>query len=213
MKLDELRIIVLNERETGRLSEMPPDLYEKVREHLQGLQEQVYACRDPLSDQAQTLMEEVAAMRETIRDIFRIRSRKVLSLAALQTESHIADRDEIRKMLPAEREMYDGIARVIEAARQGMVAGVAPRIEGDTAAVPAGTAAGTEIPAAADTGCGPVEPLPVRLVRILQEIDPFVGIDGRIYALRKEDVVTLPARNADVLVERNIALNITPGTL
>jgi DNA replication factor GINS len=50
-------------------------------------------------------------------------------------------------------------------------------------------------------------------VRILQEIDPFVGIDGRIYALRKEDVVTLPARNADVLVERNIALNITPGTL
>jgi len=208
MKLDELRLIVLNERETGRLSEMPLDLYGKVYEHLKGLQEQVYACRDPLSDQAQTLMEEVAAMRETIRDIFRIRSRKVLSLAALQTESHIADRDEIRKMLPAEREMYDGIARVINAARQGMVAEVAPRIEAEVVE-PAGTA----VPAAADSGCGPVEPLPIRLVRILQEIDPFVGIDGRVYALRKEDVVTLPARNADVLVERNIALNITPGTL
>jgi DNA replication factor GINS len=208
MKLDDLRIIVLNERETGRLSEMPPDLYDVVRDHLKGLQEQVYACRDPLSDQAQTLMEEVAAMRETIRDIFRIRSRKVLSLAALQAESHIADRDEIRKMLPAEREMYDGIARVIDAARQGMVAEAPPRTEIETAA-PAGTGA----PAAADPGCGPVEPLPVRLVRILQEIDPFVGIDGRVYALRKEDVVTLPARNADVLVERNIALNITPGTL
>jgi len=208
MKLDELRIIVLNERETGRLSEMSPDLYEKVRGHLKGLQEQVYACRDPLSDPAQTLMEEVAAMRETIRDIFRIRSRKVLSLAALQTESHIADRDEIRKMLPAEREMYDEIARVIDAARQEMVAEVGPRAEGEVA-----TAAGTQVPAAADPGCGPVEPLPVRLVRILREIDPFVGMDGRIYALRKEDVVTLPARNADVLVERNIALNITPGTL
>jgi DNA replication factor GINS len=208
MKLDDLRIIVLNERETGRLSEMPPDLYDVVRDHLKGLQEQVYACRDPLSDQAQTLMEEVAAMRETIRDIFRIRSRKVLSLAALQAESHIADRDEIRKMLPAEREMYDGIARVIDTARQGMVAEAPPRTETETAA-PAGTGA----PAAADPGCGPVEPLPVRLVRILQEIDPFVGIDGRVYALRKEDVVTLPARNADVLVERNIALNITPGTL
>ncbi len=111
-------------------------------------------------------------------------------------------------MLPAEREMYDGIARVIDAARQGMVAEVVPRPEAE-AAVPAGT----EAPAAADPGCGPVEPLPVRLVRILREIDPFVGIDGRVYALRKEDVVTLPARNADVLVERNIALNITPGTL
>jgi DNA replication factor GINS len=208
MKLDDLRLIVLNERETGRLSEIPADLYGKVGEHLKGLQEQVYACRDPLSDQAQTLMEEVAAMRETIRDIFRIRSRKVLSLAALQTESHIADRDELRKMLPAEREMYDGIARVIEAARHGMVSGMPPRGEGE-APVPAGA----EIPAAADAGCGPVEPLPVRLVRVLQEIDPFVGMDGRVYALRKEDVVTLPARNADVLVERNIALNITPGTL
>ncbi|MDD1656810.1 MAG: hypothetical protein LUO87_05490 [Methanomicrobiales archaeon] len=208
MKLDELRLIVLNERETGRLSEMPPDLYDKVRDHLKGLQEQVYACRDPLSDQAQTLMEEVAAMRETIRDIFRIRSRKVLSLAALQTESRIADRDEIRKMLPVERQMYDEIAQVIDAARHGMVAEVAPRVEGEASA-----AAGAEVPAAADAGCGPVEPPPVRLVRILQAIDPFVGMDGRVYALRKEDVVTLPARNADVLVERNIALNITPGTL
>jgi len=211
MKLDELRLIVLNERETGRLSEMPPDLYEKVRDHLKGLQEQVYACRDPLSDQAQTLMEEVASMRETIRDIFRIRSRKVLSLAALQTESRITDRDEIRKMLPAEREMYDEIAQVIEGARHGMVAEVVPRAEGEAAAAGAGT--GAEVPATADAGCGPAEPLRVRLVRILQEIDPFVGMDGRIYALRKEDVVTLPARNADVLVERNIALNITPGTL
>jgi DNA replication factor GINS len=208
MKLDELRLIVLNERETGRLSEMPMDLYEKVGEHLKGLQEQVYACRDPLSDPAQTLMEEVAAMRETIRDIFRIRSRKVLSLAALQTESHIADRDELRKMLPAEREMYDEIARVIETARHGMVSGMPLRAESESPAD-----AGAEVPAVADAGCGPVEPAPVVLVRILQKIDPFVGMDGRIYALRKEDVVTLPARNADVLVERNIALNITPGTL
>jgi DNA replication factor GINS len=208
MKLDELRLIVLNERETGRLSEMPMDLYGKVGEHLKGLQEQVYACRDPLSDQAQTLMEEVAAMRETIRDIFRIRSRKVLSLAALQTESHIADRDELRKMLPAEREMYDEIAKVIETARHGMVSGMLPRAESESPAD-----AGAEVTAGADAGCGPVEATPQRLVRILQEIDPFVGMDGRIYALRKEDVVTLPARNADVLVERNIALNITPGTL
>jgi len=35
-----------------------------------------------------------------------------------------------------------------------------------------------------------------------------MGVDGRIYDLRREDIVTLPARNADVLCERNIVLKI-----
>jgi DNA replication factor GINS len=50
------------------------------------------------------------------------------------------------------------------------------------------------------------------LVRLLTNVDPFMGVDGRIYHLGKEDVATLPARNAEVLCERNIALNIMLGT-
>jgi DNA replication factor GINS len=42
-------------------------------------------------------------------------------------------------------------------------------------------------------------------------MEPFMGVDGRIYALRQEDLVTLPERNAEVLCERNIVLNINPG--
>jgi len=33
-------------------------------------------------------------------------------------------------------------------------------------------------------------------------------VDGRIYTLSKGDIVTLPERNAAVLYERNIVLNI-----
>jgi DNA replication factor GINS len=42
-------------------------------------------------------------------------------------------------------------------------------------------------------------------------MDPFMGVDGRIYHLLQEDIVTLPQRNAEVLCERNIVLNINPG--
>jgi DNA replication factor GINS len=70
-----------------------------------------------------------------------------------------------------------------------------------------------------DTGTPPVSapaqhkahlPLthPCVLVRALEDMDSFMGVDGRIYTLSKGDIVTLPERNAAVLSERNIVLNI-----
>ena len=49
---------------------------------------------------------------------------------------------------------------------------------------------------------------PCVLVRALEDMDSFMGVDGRIYTLSKGDIVTLPERNAAVLSERNIVLNI-----
>ena len=49
---------------------------------------------------------------------------------------------------------------------------------------------------------------PCVLVRVLEDMESFMGIDGRIYTLSKGDIVTLPERNAAVLSERNIVLNI-----
>jgi DNA replication factor GINS len=36
-------------------------------------------------------------------------------------------------------------------------------------------------------------------------MEPFMGVDGRIYHLKAEDVVTLPSKNAGVLIDRNMA--------
>jgi DNA replication factor GINS len=49
---------------------------------------------------------------------------------------------------------------------------------------------------------------PCVLVRALEDMESFMGVDGRIYSLSKGDIVTLPERNAAVLSERNIVLNI-----
>jgi DNA replication factor GINS len=49
---------------------------------------------------------------------------------------------------------------------------------------------------------------PCVLVRVLEDMESFMGIDGRIYTLSKGDILTLPERNAAVLSERNIVLNI-----
>ena len=50
---------------------------------------------------------------------------------------------------------------------------------------------------------------PYMLVRVLQDMDTFMGVDGRSYSLAKGDIVTLPKRNASVLSDRNIVIGIT----
>lgn len=209
MPLDDLRIIILSERESGRLSEVPATLYEGIRGHLATLQERVYGCSDPLSDEAQALIEEVKAVREISRDIFRIRSRKILSLALVLVEAEATDRDELKKMLPEEREMFDGIVREL-ARGKAALSGTAPRLAPPAGAPPAG-----EAPPA---GALPMAALPPEeamvLVRVLSDMEPFMGVDGRIYHLKAEDLVTLPEKNAGVLVDRNIAMDVIgpPGS-
>jgi DNA replication factor GINS len=200
--LDDLRIIVLNERESGRLSEVPPTLYEDVRGRLTSLQDQVYRCSDPLSDEAQTLIEEVKAVREIVRDIFRIRSRKILSLALVQVEADATDRDELKKMLPGERGMFDGILRELRMGKAAL-SGTVPR---EVAPGIAAAAGDTPAPCAPSPARPPEEVMV--LVRILADLEPFMGVDGRVYSLKAEDVVTLPGKNAGVLIDRNMAQDV-----
>jgi len=203
--IDDLRIIILSERESGRLSEVPPTLYAEVRGHLSSLQERVYRCSDPLSDEAQNLIEEVKAMREIIRDIFRIRSRKILSLALVQLEAEATDKDELKKMLPEEREMFDGIVRELGKGK----AALSVQVPAGCPSIPTAAEAGGESVAACapPEAAGPTGEAMV-LVRILSDMEPFMGVDGRTYRLKAEDVVTLPPKNAEVLIDRNIAVGV-----
>jgi len=204
--LDDLRIIVLSERESGRLSEVPPSLYENIRSRLATLQGEVYRCSDPLSDEAQTLIEEVKAMREIARDLFRYRSRKILSLAFVQVEAGATDREELKKMLPGEREMFDGILRELGKGKAAL-SGEAPR-EAAPGLAQAG-AGGSPAPCVPEASRPPEEALV--LVRILADMEPFMGVDGRVYSLKAEDVVTLPGKNAGVLIDRNMAQDVMSG--
>jgi DNA replication factor GINS len=46
------------------------------------------------------------------------------------------------------------------------------------------------------------------LVLVVTDMEPFMGVDGYVYEIRSGDIITLPRKNADVLTERNIVLNI-----
>lgn len=81
---------------------------------------------------------------------------------------------------------------------------------GETAQAGAQPAVGTQAGSEPEAGAGAVpdpgsDPIERKTVRILESVETFVGFDDRDYDLAEGDVVTLPATNADLLLERGVA--------
>lgn len=215
MELEDLRIVILDERESGKLTTISPDIFEKAQERLRELYSQAQSIDNFLTDRGSDLMNEIDSLKVTLNDISRERFKKILKMAINQMDTHYVDPLELRKMIPEEREMYDDIRAAISTCRHSLIDGaVAERVK----IVPEIVASVSEEAGADLHDEGemlPSEPeIPgvvageYDLVHVLDDIEPFMGTDGRIYSLIKDDLVSLPLRNAQVLYERNIALNI-----
>lgn len=222
MKLDDLRSILLSERETGRLTAIAPDTYEKGHAELAAITKKVYAIDDPFSDDARSLIDETLAIRETLQDIFAIRSRKILALTVMHAEGNYYDREEVKRMIPPEKAMFEQITAGIEQCQEVLLHNT-PHVThaplplftedeppGEAPVDPYDEDLGGDLPGPVAATPVPKSPIvhPCTLVRVLQDMESFMGVDGRIYTLSKGDIVTLPERNAAVLHERNIVLNI-----
>jgi DNA replication factor GINS len=218
--LNDIRLIVWNEKESGKLSEVPGDLFRNGKANLEEMQASIRGCANPLSEEAAELLDQYHSTSETLTTIIKLRLKKILKLAEAQIEERYYDKEEMKLMLPPERAMFDAVCREIGVCRDTLMG------ERD-----AGTeSVKTSLPPAKDTPFGfeeevffEDEAVPPRtavateekkpagenaVVLMNQQVPAFMGLDGRTYALDKEDIVTLPKGNADLLCERNIALNI-----
>lgn len=52
----------------------------------------------------------------------------------------------------------------------------------------------------------------LHIVRVLEDIPTFMGTDGRIYKVKKEDVIMLPKTNAEILCKRGVAMRFEGKT-
>lgn len=207
MQLDNLRATLLSERETGRLITIPDDLYDQATIGIEAIMKEVYATDDPFSEEAKFLIELAASCKETLSDLFRIRADKILALAEACADGEGRGREDLKRMVGAEREMYEQITTAIKECRIALL--------GERRGLQGGHLITGTVVSGSNAACEPpVTERPqqaVMIVRVLSDIEPFFGIDGRTYHLAKEDLATLPWRNAEVLCERNIILNMNPS--
>ncbi|WP_332448905.1 hypothetical protein [Methanoculleus sp.] len=214
--LEKLRQMLLDMQHSGRLSDIEPDLYDDARAYVEKLKTDYYGLKNPLESRAGSLIiEEIGSVTETVQEIFSVRTRQILGLAFQQIEGQYFDKEEARKMLPAERAMYGKIIEAIEGCRETLVhGGEYPFGDGAAAALRSDEAGIVdEAPEASGSEAfGTPAPRPIQspyaLVHIRSDMESFMGVDGRTYVLKQGDIVTLPENNADVLCEHDIALNI-----
>jgi len=212
--LQKLRQMLLDMQHSGRLSHIEPGLYENARAYIEKLKEDYYSLENPLENREGSLIiEAIGSVNDTVQEIFSIRTRQILDLAFQQIEGEYADKEETRKMLPEERVMFKRIVEAIEECRETLVQGEVNLFTGDgAAAVEVTDEAGYE-----EIEPSAVSPPPVpqhsgltsyALVHVRSDVESFMGLDGRTYVLKDGDIVTIPEKNAELLCEHNIGLNI-----
>lgn len=221
MDLDYLRLIVLEERDSGRLAEISHETFRDSEEYLRELYSEAKSIDHFMTRRGSELIEEIESVTSTLQDISSIRLNKIIKLALVTVQGGKTDKEELKRMLPPEREMYEEILTSVRTCRSRTIE---PEMEGIS--VPAAvveTPASSEYPVqegssdanpVAESAPAPAstdEPDGYEPVYISGDIDSFMGLDGRIYTLSKEDIVMLPEKNASVLYGRNIALNIRVG--
>ncbi|MCQ1539148.1 DNA replication complex GINS family protein [Methanocalculus taiwanensis] len=199
ISFDRVRSILFDERASGVLTEIPPDLYVKVHEEIELMYKELYDSGDPLSDRSQDMIRQVESFKSYIQEIFSIRTGRIIELALAKGNGDTIDREVRRMMIAEEQALFDSVAKAVQHARAELID---PRSRKPTLIVE------TEIPEHEEEAEDDVAPRGLSLIRLIAPIEPFMGIDGRTYALQNEDVIYLPSPNATVLCDRNIALNI-----
>ncbi len=219
----DLHGYLIDERNLGSLAEIPATLYEEIHADILALYKQAAAHGDPFGEGAQSLLKERESLREYIRDLYAVRTRKILALALARANGEEIERDEIRMMVPGERVLFDVVYESASSCRKTLLAGK-PTLE---------TTAYHFVPAEVSDEQAPVLLQPVnetpdelcadevnltfadapapesyRVIAVYENLPEFQDYSGRIYALSPGDVVSLPPQMAGVLCKDNKALSI-----
>jgi len=195
ISFDRLRSILFDERASGTLTDIPPELYQKVHEEIERMYRALYDSGDPLSEETQDMIRQIESIKSFLQEIFSIRTNRIIELATAKANGDVIDREIMRLMTSEEKILFDTVSKAVSHAR-GTLVDLHIRKKTPVIEEKVEEEADEEI-----TSEG------VTAVRIITPVEPFMGYDGRTYSLLPGDIVVLPQPNADVLCSRNIALN------
>ncbi|MCD6367838.1 MAG: DNA replication complex GINS family protein [Candidatus Aenigmarchaeota archaeon] len=206
------------ERESQELQKLPEDFYKSCYEWIKRKNEMYEKTKNTM------IIKEIENVMSIIKDILDRRERKLLMMAIRMVRSNIPPKN----LLPMEAKHFDEIVRHLKEMRESILniikggeseADTEDRKElenQETEKIPQDEESvkieekenEIETDSKKDNEIVPKLKIPngFKLIRILDDIPQFVGLDGRTYGpLKKDDLITLEDKVADLLISKNKA--------
>lgn len=197
MDIEKLWEILYKERKTASLQELQDNFCEEVREYIEKLKDEKGEADEK---RREFVEDEIRNARMKVEDIIRRRIGKIVKIASSGMKTLP------KGMLEEEERIFEGVKSHVEEGKERIFALMLGDKEGESE----GKSEKREL---AEQISKTAEPIPaenrneeLHIVRILEDMPTFMGTDGRIYKVKKEDVIMLPKTNAEILCKRGVAV-------
>jgi DNA replication factor GINS len=175
------------ERKTAELQTLDKSFYQQVGIYLTGLEEELSKIEDYYSVEAQILQDTLKSERSSLTKLIDQRMKKIVRKAVRNARS-ASKEDACQGMTREEEDIYRQMLSAIHLGRETILAHIAH----------------TERPL---TGKKDISQ-EYEIVRLLDSVPLFVGVDGRNYLLARDDVVALPKVHARNLHNKKLAIQV-----
>ncbi len=175
------------ERKTAELQALDKGFYLQVGSYLADLEQELSKIEDHYSVEAQILQDTLKGERGSLNKLIDQRMKKIVRKAVKNARSASRE-DACAGMTGEEAEIYRQMLSAIHQGREIILAHIAH----------------TERPL---TGKKDISQ-EYEIVRLLDSVPMFVGVDGRNYLLSKDDVVALPTVHARNLHNKKLAVQV-----
>lgn len=188
MELD-LANVLRGERGSAELQHLEGDFYRVAGRHMASLEKDLERLEDHFGMEAQIIEDELKSSRKSIIKLIDLRIKKIAKKALMQASSSTPPKPP-NGMTEEEVVLYRTILEAVTRCREEILSNL--------------SRPSTERPL---TGKKDIAKEYIA-VRLLETVPMFVGVDGKRYALRKDDVVMLPEIHARNLCSKNTAVEV-----
>jgi DNA replication initiation complex subunit (GINS family) len=206
-----------SEAATRNLAKLPHDFYSSTAAYLADVRRSYEADlrENPSGRKGEISRQTYQRAGQVARDIVEARSQKILTFAF---QTSIGGARELPNALPEERVVFDQVVLTLFEHRRRTApyletpeALLVPPAALPPAGVPPPAVSSGPTPARATPTAPPARAAAPVFVRIVQDGRP-IEVGAETIDLRKEDVLSLPAETAQLLVRAKIAETIEPGS-
>jgi DNA replication factor GINS len=184
MESEDISLILNKERETQEINPLPITFFTDVKRYIKELNEEIKKDNIPKSKAVMMLSDELETSIGRIEDIFHVRQSKIYSMAARASTRESNQHKNYNRLLPEEKLMFDTLILSGITLKEKLLDPVFTQEE--------------EV-------VKEEKEQESMLVRIKRDIPTFMGTDGRNYTLKANDVISLPWSNAQGLIKKNVA--------